>query len=228
MPAFMEQLLKRGHYFGLRVNGGWIFAKVLDFEDTQVPFDRYSVLTTVSGNATIGSDTSYWLPWKNAQSVDIFWEKDSDKALQCFIGIYPPTLRWFRAIPSNFKRGNLYDINVDVTLAVTSIGFISGYLSPREEPTELTEMILPMEVPTNFGVFNPEGVSVYPSFLIFIRRLRVKWMDPKVSEDLQIIKDILTARIRCKFWSPGVTVWEYDCKGKLHIDEYKVDAEESA
>lgn len=214
---FYRSLLERRKFLGMQFAQGWLFGQVVACEDVAVPYERYNPLAAGTSLATIGGLTDNWLQWLDAQNHDIFRERDSDKLLQAFVGIYPPRLRLWKQFPAPMSRGNLYEIKVPSALAAASCGYIEGSWSPYGEPTSLTELFVPPELIVKWGVFNPETVTVSPRFTVFIRRLQMKYLNPGNADDSAAIDAILKNKIYCKMWSPGLDPFEYDVEDRLGI-----------
>jgi hypothetical protein len=155
--------------------------------------------------------------WYNSNNQHLFRERDKDKILQAFIGIYPPRLRLFKRFPDPIVRGNLYEIKVPAVVTAASGGYISGEMSPYEAPTTMTEIIVPPELLVSWGVFNPEAVAVYPRFQIIMRRLQIRYFKMNNTKDKQEIEKIVNGA-RCKKWSPGIEPFEYDVADRIGAD----------
>jgi len=216
----MNALLERKHNVGMQFASGWVFGQVVNYEDVPVPFDRYSPVPANSGLATIAGTTNYWFEWVNAQNQVILRERDMDKILQAFVGIYPANLRLFKQFPAPIIRGNLYEIKVPAVLTAQSGGFIRGDWSPYENPTTLTEMLIPPELHIQWGVYNDEGFAVTPRFMIFIRRLQIKYYRPNNTSGKKAIEAIIEGKMPAKLWSPGLEPYEYDVMDRIGVETY--------
>lgn len=215
LPAsYIDALLQRNHNLAYKFPKGYMFFRVMDYEDTVVEFDQYNSLATVSASATLGTATTTkdWWKWQNADNIDIFREKDDGFMLQCFVGIAPASLRWWKRFPAPTARGNLSDIMVS-TINGEAIGWVDGSCagSPYDMPTEMGELIIPTQFPPlEFAVYNPEDITVTPVFKVVIRRLQVRALNPTDPADRARINDIITGRRAAKVYSPGIGGYEYD------------------
>lgn len=223
--TFDQGLVERGENIAQQFANGWIMGEVVNYEDAPTPYDQYDALPAGSSNATgpggagVGAGT-YWWQWFTApnQRQDMFRERDKDKIIQAFIGIYPPRLRLFRQFPAPEIRGNLYEIKVAAIPVVTSGGYINGEWSPYQQPTSLTELIVPPELIAKFALFNPEAVAVFPRFQVFIRRIQMRYFKKNNSTDQKTIDDIIDKKIPCKKWSPGLVPSDYDVSDRTGAD----------
>jgi len=219
VERFDTALLERGHNVAMQFAKSWVMGEVVNYEDAPLTYERYDTLAAGSGNTTIaGGAANNWHQWLNANNQDIFRERDKDKILQAFIGIYPSRLRFWKQFPAPVTRGNLYEIKVPAVLTVAAPGYISGEWSPYEAPTTLTEVLVPPELIIWWGVFNPEAVAVFPRFQVFIRRIQVRYFKMNNSKDKQRIESIMNGA-RCKKWSPGLEPFEYDVGDRIGADE---------
>lgn len=222
VTPFTKALLERKHNVGQQFANGWLFGQVVNYEDCAIIFDRYDSLAAGSGNATIaGGAANYWHEWMNAQQQKYLRERDADKVLQAFIGIYPPRLRLFMQFPMPISRGELYEIKVPAVLTALAGGWVNGEWSPYETPTTLTEMIVPPEMTIGFGVFNTEGVAVNPRFLLYIRRLQLQYFNPDTTVGKKKIEEITSGKAKARLWSPGLQPFEYDVSDRIGVPTYK-------
>jgi hypothetical protein len=231
IPTYMEQLLPRRYNYGIKVANGWVWGKTNEYEDIpNIIMSRYDQITANSLAATM-DNTATAIPqgytqWKAlTENEDYFYEYESDKILQAFIGIHPSPARLFRRIPSPLPRGNLSRIKVPGVPVNTSIGFVDGKQagSPFDVPTVLTEMLLPRYTIVDFAVFNPLAVPITPIFNIVIRRHKVKWYNPEKKEDKDKIMEMWTGKRPWKPWSPGIDPMIYDAEGNLNVKPIDLD-----
>jgi len=218
---YEDAFLDRGQWFGIKFARGWCFARVVGFENTiKYPFNRYQKLSSRSSSVVVGSGTSSdtWWVWEDRRSgKDLFWEYNTNYVLHVMIGIAPKRLRLFRRYPDPYARGNLSKIKVDAVPTAESMGYIDGGMSPYDNPSSLSEMFVPKELLVKHAVFNPEGYDVIPRFNVYIRRLKVQWLNIEKAEDAKMIENIIKRKVRAKLWTPGVEAFEYDSENKLLV-----------
>lgn len=226
VETYAAALLERGHRVAMQFAQGWVMGEVINYEDAPIPYDQapgsggYDSLAANSGSTTMNGGlvpANNWQIWYNSQGQHLFRERDKDKILQAFIGIYPARLRLWKQFPAPITRGNLYEIKVPAVITASAGGYISGEWSPYEEPTTLTEVLVPPELLIAWGVFNPEAVAVYPRFQIIMRRIQMRYFKMNNAKDKQEIEKIVAGG-RCKKWSPGLEPFEYDVSDRIGAD----------
>jgi len=228
VPTYLESNLLRRQLFGLKFAGGWAFGKSIDFEDVGLIFDQYPVLAPLTSTAIVPPKvaTDEWNEWKLMPNNEaLFYEWDSERMLQAYIGIYPADLRLWKRFPSPVPRGNLSKIKV-TSIGINTVGWIDGHLhgSPFNMPSALTEMLIPKEVAQiEWAVFNPLGINMAPKFNIKIRRHQVKYFDPGKKDDMDTINAMWNGKIPWKPWSPGLDAWAYDTDKQLGVNLVNFD-----
>lgn len=223
IPTYLENNLLRKQNFGLKFAQGWVFGKVIDFEDVHMIFDNYPVLPGFTSTTIVPPKTQpdQWNEWKDIQANEaIFYEWDSGMMLQAFIGIHPSDCRLWKRFPSPVPRGNLSKIKV-ASIGANTIGWIDGHHngSPFSMPSALTEMLIPKELTMiEWAVYNPLPIAIAPKFRINIRRHNVKYYDPSKKSDMDKINDMWSGKMAWKPWSPGVDSWAYDTSKQLGVN----------
>ena len=228
--SYLDVLLQRHHNvaYALPTQGnapGYLFLKVVDYEDSIVAYNEYNVLTTESASATIGSATTGtdWNRWKlNSNSTyDIFKESMAGFMIQAFIGIDPPSLKLWKQFPAGITRGNLDQTKI-TALNDDAPGFLTGeeWGSPFDMPSALSEMLIPSNFQElMFGVYNPENISVMPRFKVPMRRMKMQAYKPRESpEDKNTVNDIISGKRACKVFSPGMDGFQYNTKEQYGVD----------
>lgn len=123
--------------------------------------------------------------------------KDTDYLLQIYMGIAPSVLRVFRYYPSN-KQFNQY-LNGDLVhwggrQQQYNIGYIDGFMSPRNKPTDEGEFYMLPTASMEFTFMNPSFVPIYPQLKFFINQMKVEPVsDLNLAE--KILNRIVPARI---------------------------------
>ena len=202
--SYEDVLLQRWQNFGFLTDKGWVFAKVLDYEDTAFIYERFNALAAGSGMSTIGKGSaSEFHILKDSNDNKLLWEDEKNRVLQAFIGISPIRLRLFLAMPDDVKRGGLSDIPVG-GLTSETIGWIDGRDSPFDVPGIKSEIIVPPKIKVKQGLFNPESFAVMPRLSMKIRRMEVGWYDPDKTQHKQMIENFAIGKVPCHFWSAGI------------------------
>jgi len=227
IPNYYDSLLLRRQNYGIKLAGGWVFGKSVEFDDLQINMDRYPNIPALSSAVIVPPKAAAdeWNEWKHdPDNESIFWEWDDNRLIQAYIGIFPSPARLFRRVPSPVPRGNLSKIKI-TSLTINTLGYVDGTPggSPYGIPSVLTELLIPKEVLIEFAVFNPLLVPLAPKFNIKIRRHSVKYYDPNKKPDLEVINAMWAGKIPWKPWSPGAEAWEYDAGSKLNVDPIKFD-----
>lgn len=226
VKSYTETLLERGQKFAMKMGAFWVFGIVRDYEDVgPFVYDRINEMTTGDSQFSIGSgsDATY-NRLRDSNNEDIFWEEDRGYMLHAFIGINPPDLRLFTRYPAPVIRGNLSEIKV-AALNAEAKGFVDGNEdgSPFDLPTNRTELMIPMEIEIDFGLFNPLAYTVVPELKIFIRRYYVQYYTPNNQVQAKIIENIINGNLKCHWWSPGIDPFNYDIPSKIGVKGVKVN-----
>jgi hypothetical protein len=223
IPTYLESNLLRRQHFGLKLADGWVFGKVIDFEDVQFIFDQYPTLAPLSSTAIVPPKTvtDEWNEWKLMPNNEaIFYEWDSERLLQAFIGIHPAPCRLWKRFPSPVPRGSLSKIKV-TSIGINTVGWIDGHQSgsPFDMPSALTEMLIPKEVSQiEWAVFNPLPINIAPKFKLNIRRHQVKYYNPEKQAERDTIDAMWSGKIAWKPWSPGLDPWSYDTSKQIGVN----------
>lgn len=219
---YMSALLQRNHNLAYKLPEGYIFLRVLDYEDSQYYFQQYDTVAAQSASSSIAggptADWHRWDPW-GGTNYDLLEERECGYILQAFVGIDPPTLRWWKRFPSPIPRGSLDRIKI-TGLDDTQPGYLDGmpWGSPYDMPTALSELIIPTNFPAiEFGIYNMETFPVTPKFRIPIRRLQVKALEPDKPGDKQLINEMIQFKRPCKVWSPGVGGYQYNARQNFGV-----------
>lgn len=222
---WLALMLKRGHYFGLHFQDGWVFFQVYSYEDVpNLIFDGYDSIPADSSNATQRGAglNSYWLEWyKDANDTrGIFWEEETNMVLQAFEGV-PFGIRRWHSFPQDVKRGNLNNLLVNNQPTRTTLGYYDGRQeggSPFDNPTGLSMMFVPNFVHVKHATFNDRPYAFRPMPNLKIRRLQCHILNPEKTDDINDIRKIITREQPCMLWSPGLYVWTYDVRANLKVD----------
>ena len=219
MRTYAEALLERGNNFALHMDGGWVFGKVLDIDRTiSMVYNRFNTLGPQSYKTTVGSETTgtAWHVLEDDDEHEYLYEKYSNKLIQAFIGISPSPLKLFWQYPAATPRGTLGEILLKEPFTDETPGAIDGYMSPFTLPTEAGELMIPKEVRIALGLYNPTSYNVNPVLKFMMQRMEVRYLDPDNSADMSVIESIQNGG-RCKFWSPGLGLWDYGAISQLGI-----------
>lgn len=224
--GYLSALLQRNHNISYKFPNGYLFFKVIDYEDAIIDYNQYNVIPKQSSTVAIGTGSAKtWNAWNLNDSLtyDIFKETMSGFMLQAFIGINIPDLKLWKQFPAPTPRGNLDQTKI-TTLDDSAPGYISGddNSSPYDAPTALSEMLIPCNFPQlQFGIYNVSTVPVMPRFRVIIRRMQVRAYDPRNPMDKNTINDIISGRRMCKVFSPGLDGYQYAAQTEYGVAPMK-------
>lgn len=205
MVSYKEMLLERGHVFSVRLDKGWIFAKVKDFEDVPVKYNRIDPMAAGATTFSINGGTAAGFnPLTNSDNNELLYDFDPDVFLQVFFGIAPDTdCRVFRRIPSPTPRGNLSRTKV-TALGPNAIGYLDGIMTPYDDPEDCSMMILPPKINVDFGIYNRGAGLIVPQLNFWIRRIAPNIIDIDNSVGKALVEAIFEGRKACTRYSPGL------------------------
>lgn len=215
--SYQKGQLMRNYLFGLEYSSGWVFGRVLTFDDVNYVYDRWptsgTTITTLAANTALGSPHEL----RDADTNEILWVQESNHLYQVFVGIAPPRMRLFKFYPELYLGGSLDKVTATQTPTSTSFGFVDGIMSPYDDPTTAGEVFIPKELKVQWQLFNPENFAVIPLVKFVIRNMVVQWFNPDNGGDKQIISGIMAGKIPCRLWSPGGYIPPYNTEQKLGI-----------
>lgn len=228
--SYIDALLLRGQSLAIGEISdsdkvGWAFFKLMNFEDVALHYDLFTSLVGGSASSSILAETATeWWRLLNENDDDVIQEEDTNKILQVFRGIYPPQLRMFMQYPEGTPRGRLSGISIPATPTALTQGYVNGYMSPFENPTDLGQLFTLQDMRVFFAWYNPEPATDYagdsyylkPELMLQMRRFSVKPYNPE--KDMQQIKQMFCGAKRCTFWSPGLDPIVYGLKTKYGIE----------
>ena len=222
--SYLKGQLPRNFIFGMEFDpGGWVFGKVLTFDDIDYKYDRFPTSGALFGQLAANSALASPHELVDASTNNPLWVKDRSHVYQVFAGIAPPRLRLFRFYPDLDIGGSLDTVPAAQTPTSTSGGYTDGTSSPYDDPTIALETIIPIELRVQWQLFNPEAFAVTPLVRFLIRRLVVKWFNPMNAADADLINKIINNKLPCHLWTPGAYLPKYDTVDKLGIEGTKWD-----
>ncbi len=116
--------------------------------------------------------------------------------LQLFMGIAPSPLRIFRYYPSNDPINNYLTgdkIHWGGRQKKYDIGYVDGFMSPKNEPTYESEFYLPPTSSILFTLMNPSSIPIYPEIKFYINQMTVAPVND-VGLAVKILDRIVPAR----------------------------------
>jgi hypothetical protein len=165
------------------------------------PLNEGQILGPVAA-ATIGysangiSDLGYVQPQRlpsrhaTGQPIDIFQidMNHTDEMYQLFFGIAPSAIRVFINEPASTGQNNLVSFSWGPNNM--AFGYIDGYISPLENPSPASEILVPPNMEFALGYANPLPNPVVPLLLFYVNRLKVN-----VVRDVQLVMKMLDGRV---------------------------------
>ena len=202
--SYKAHLLERGYLAAIRRMDGWAFAQVLDFEDVTQKYDRIDPMAANAATHQVAGDTAVdWRELLNADGEKLLYDYDGDTLLQVFFGLAPDRdIRVWRRIPSPMPRGNM-SRSIVKGMTTTALGFLDGTMTPYDDPSVTSMMLLPSKTAIDFGFLNMTAAVVKPRLNFFIRRIQPKWLNPTKRADRAIIQSVFGGRA-CTRYSPGL------------------------
>lgn len=230
VKSYIDILLLRGQNLAIGEISdeglGWVFFKLKNFEDIVFHYDLFCSLVGGSSSTAkiLDKTAATWWNLKNENDVDVIREESDNKVIQLFYGIFPPSLRLFRQYPESQTRGKLSKVATLATPTALSHGYVNGFMSPFEEPTELSQMFILKDMNIQVAWYNPEpstdwlAASFYlkPELNLIMRRFDVKVYDPKKHKDK--INRMFNGIDKCTFWSPGLDPIPYALRTNYGVD----------
>lgn len=157
---------------------------IMDYFPTQFVNNFYPMVP-FGGTAVSGSFSSYFvskvaLQLKQIANVtNLFNMRPPDyppnELLQVRIGVAPSPLRLFSYYPSNQPLDQISDtISWSDTTGLLNFGYLDGFSSPLNEPTEQSESFFLPNVEPVFSFENPTSITVTPLLRLYINQLEVR------------------------------------------------------
>ena len=185
--------------------------------------DEVSASSSTDGITNLGW-TAPKRPGSNkigAMPINVLRVTEKSHLYQVFVGIDPPQLRMFLAMPPEKGQKNI-DI-LSWSQAYPSFGWIDGFTSPFNAPSPVSEIIIPPEMDVAFGFANPLPYAVHPLLMFVINRLRVG-----VIRDVDTVAAVLEGRKPAALKTiGGLSEISYDTKRIYGIDLIPLDATRS-
>ncbi len=140
---------------------------------------------------------------------------------QIFFGIKPSAIRQYLYYPSEKSRRNLDEKPIYIK---SPFGFVDGFESPYDAPSEETEVWIPKGVDVGFAWWNPLSSAEQVDIKMLINRYLIKVVrDPDTVEG--ILKGKTPARIATL---GGIDSFEYNARGIFNADLVPLDADRTA
>ncbi len=198
-PNYENYFLLEGHFLGLRFDEGFVFARIIARERTNIkPYELGSVAaaSAQSGyNAIKSSAGDYLLDPQNEGTINHFFVGVRPTAVRLYVN-YPAgdalmSLKGARAVPGAMP-----------TPAEESIGYIDGLESPFQEPSVLTEIFTVYQLYPEYRAYNPTNNAI-PQVLLNIPITKYAY---RLVTDQTMAKQFIDGVRRCRLYSVGGVV----------------------
>lgn len=156
------------------------------FPQTQI--SGFLPMNAFTGSAVSGQYNSYIvdreeLAMQEFTNITNFLDSDTvnmvntNYLLQIFMGIAPSPLRVFRYYPSNDAFGNYLagnQIHWGGRQKKYDIGYVDGFMSPKNDPTYEGEFFMPPTASMLFTFVNSCSIPIYPEIKFYINQMVVE------------------------------------------------------
>lgn len=203
-------------------NAGIVPFRVMGRE--QIEYKYQAVTKTNEGvlstTGTVAADTqvdSARLSLSTFNIDNILRITDCNHVYQVFTGIKPSAIRQYLYYPFEKSRRNL-DVKPIYTKA--PFGFIDGFESSYNTPSEQTEVWIPKGVDVGFAWYNPLTTAEEIDIKMLINRYLVK-----VIRDGDTVEGILKGKIPARIATlGGIDSFDYDARSVFNADFVPLDA----
>jgi hypothetical protein len=142
---------------------------------------------------------------------------DCNHVYQVFMGIKPSAIRQYLYYPFEKSRRNL---DVKSTFTKSPFGYIDGFESPYNYPSEQTELWIPKGVDVGFAWHNPLSTAEQIDINLFVVRYLIK-----VLRDADTVEGILKGKVPARVTTlGGLESITYDSRNVFNADLIQFDA----
>ena len=202
--------------------GGILPLRILAREMIQY---KYQAVTETNEGArtttgTVAADTqedSSRLTLSTFNLDNVLRVTDCNHVYQVFMGIKPSAIRQYLYYPFEKSRRNL---DVKSIFTKSPYGYIDGFESPYNYPSEQTELWIPKDVDVGFAWHNPLNSAEQIDINLFIVRYLIK-----VMRDADIVEGILKGKTPARVATlGGIDSFTYDSRNIFNADLIQFDA----
>lgn len=142
---------------------------------------------------------------------------DCNHIYQVFMGIKPSAIRRYLYYPYEKSRGNL---DVKPIFSKSPFGFIDGFESPYNYPSEKTEMWIPKNIDVGFSWYNPLSSVEQVDIQLLIKRYQVT-----VIRDADTVEAMVKGKVPARIATVGgIDPITYDTRDIYNADLIAFDA----
>ncbi len=189
---------------------------------------KYQAVSITSEGArattgTVASDTqvdSARLTLSSFNLDNVLKVTDCNHVYQLFMGIKPSAIRQYLYYPFEKSRRGL---DVKSVFSKSPYGYVDGFESPYNFPSEQTEVWIPKDVDVGFAWHNPLNSAEQIDLNLFIIRYLIK-----VVRDADTVEGILKGRTPARVATlGGIDSFTYDARNVFNADLISFDADKS-
>lgn len=142
---------------------------------------------------------------------------DCNHVYQVFMGIRPSAIRRYLYYPLEKSRGNL---DVKPVFSKSPFGYIDGFESPYDAPSEQSEIWIPKNIDVGFSWYNPLTAAAQIDLNILIVDYLVK-----VVRDADIVEDVIRGKTPARIATlGGVDQIRYNARDVYNTDLIPFDS----
>lgn len=202
--------------------GGILPLRILAKEFIQY---KYQAVTETSEGArtttgTIAADTqedSSRLTLSAFNHDNVLRVTDCNHVYQVFMGIKPSAIRQYLFYPFEKSRRNL---DIRSIFNKSPYGYIDGFESPYDKPSEQTEIWIPKDIDVGFAWHNPLSSAEQIDINLFIVRYLIK-----VIRDADTAESIVRGKVPTRVATlGGIDSITYDARNVFNADLIPFDA----
>ena len=202
--------------------GGILPLRILAREMVQY---KYQAVTETNEGArtttgTIAADTqedSSRLTLSTFNLDNVLRVNNCNNVYQVFMGIKPSAIRQYLYYPFEKSRRNL---DVKSIFTKSPYGYIDGFESPYNYPSEQTEMWIPKDIDVGFAWHNPLSTAEQIDINLFIVRYLIK-----VVRDADTVESILKGKTPARVATlGGIDSFTYDARNIFNADLIPFDS----
>lgn len=217
-----ENYLLALNFPGIQEGSGILPLRIVSREFIQY---KYQAVTETAEGArtttgTIAADTqedASRLTLSSFNLDNVLRVTDCNHVYQVFMGIKPSAIRQYLYYPLEKSRRNL---DVKSIFTKSPYGYIDGFESPYDYPSEQTEIWIPKDLDVGFSWHNPLNTSEQIDINLFIIRYLIK-----VVRDADTVEGILKGKTPARIATlGGIDSFTYDARSTYNADLLQFDS----
>ncbi|MEM3290442.1 MAG: hypothetical protein QW046_02900 [Candidatus Micrarchaeaceae archaeon] len=166
----------------------FIYDPIVEGSLTPIPASSSAVLNGIRPLNNI-SDQQFGSTYITGNPNNVFTLSNKQRLYQVFFGVSPSYTRVFYYFPATTQQGAM-DVGV-WSSNYFQFGFIDGFQSPFDDPSPLSEFVVPYGAEPAFTLVNPVTVNIAPLFNFFVNRAVVTLI-----KDANVVYDMFTSNTK--------------------------------